>query len=72
MQHPRLQPPYSQTLLKQLLVDRELDTTCEVLSRNQILDHPGNKSLLVHVDQWLELHRRRERRKRVKHFRTTG
>jgi len=63
--HLRLQPPDPQTPLKQLLVDRKLHPACEVLSRDQILDHPRDQPLLVHVDQRLELHRWWERRERL-------
>ena len=59
MQRRRVEPTEMQTMLKEASIDRELQSAREMLTRDECLDVPGlcHELLLVHGDQWLEVHR---------------
>ena len=65
MQRGIVKPAQTQTALEQPSINRVLQPTREMLTSNECLDSARNKALLMHVDQRLEMHRRRERRERL-------
>jgi len=69
MQRRRVESAETQTALKQASIDGKLQSAREVLPSYERLDGPCYESLLVHVDERLEVHGRRQRRESVEHLR---
>lgn len=64
MKRVPVQPAQPQTLVMEFFVGQVLESTSEVLPGDHRLDHPRDHTLLVDIDQRLEMHRRREGRER--------
>jgi hypothetical protein len=69
MQRRRVESAETQTALKKASIDRKLQSAREVLPSYERLDGPCHEPLLVHVDERLEVHGRRQRRESVEHLR---